>query len=115
MDRPGGKVPFVREMVGAGPAIQRRSVMQHRAERMSHPEVWRDVVNVLGRHSPLTFWRTSAEERPEFWWAIDADEDDVREDRVLGFLNRDDPLYFHSISSAVVFRQHPGNTEEPFP
>src|SRR5438045_9549434 len=28
MDRPGGTVPVIRSVVGAGPAIQRRSVMQ---------------------------------------------------------------------------------------
>jgi hypothetical protein len=88
--------------------------MQHRGAT-NHAEVWRDTVSVLGEYSPLTFWRTSETERPEFWWAISAAEDDLRDDHVLGFLNPDDPLYYGTIQGAVVFKQHPGNTKEPYP
>jgi hypothetical protein len=82
---------------------------------MTHVEMWREVIRVLAAYSVLTYWYCFDE--PEFCWAID-DADDICEDRVLGSLNPDEPLYYHSINSAVVVREHiprPGQVQQSFP
>src|SRR4051794_27904535 len=69
MDRPGGTVPFVREVVGAGPAIQRRSVMPPPSDTIS--DVWfrspaelAEIVEALGL-SDVTY------DAEYYWeWAI---------------------------------------------